>query len=398
MTMFRYRQLVSVATALVLLAACQGTSTASPTPAEPEAAVVPIVTATGQVVPEAWADLSLASGGVVASIDVAEGDVVSAGDVLLRLSGREQLQAALAAAQVERVAAQQALDAVREQADVARAAAQSEWANARETLRQAEYKWQVQQEGHRASGDTIKGARARLLLAQEEMDRAKRALDRTHGDAGEDAAKAAALAAYIQAKAARDAAQRALNWYTGKPTDIQQALLDAEVAVAEARVAAAERAWREVQDGIDPDTLAQAEARFEYAQAQVAAAERALADSELRAPFDGTVASVDARAYEWLSPGQSAVSLGDLKRLQVETTDLNEIDAARVEVGAAASVTFDALPDVQVSGRVVQIAPRAAGGSGVNYTVIVQLDEIPARLRWGMTAFVDIEVRSTSGG
>jgi hypothetical protein len=32
------------------------------------------------------------------------------------------------------------------------------------------------------------------------------------------------------------------------------------------------------------------------------------------------------------------------------------------------------------------------GSGGVNYTAVVELDEIPAQVRWGMTAFVDIEV------
>jgi hypothetical protein len=45
-----------------------------------------------------------------------------------------------------------------------------------------------------------------------------------------------------------------------------------------------------------------------------------------------------------------------------------------------------------VAGHVVQVAPKASAGSGVNYTVTVELAETPARLRWGMTAFVDIEV------
>jgi multidrug resistance efflux pump len=76
----------------------------------------------------------------------------------------------------------------------------------------------------------------------------------------------------------------------------------------------------------------------------------------------------------------------------VETTDLNEIDVARVKVGDKAIVTFDALPDVVVSGVVTRIAPKASEGSGVNYTVTVELDQIPIESRWGMTAFVDIEV------
>jgi hypothetical protein len=40
---------------------------------------------------------------------------------------------------------------------------------------------------------------------------------------------------------------------------------------------------------------------------------------------------------------------------------------------------------------VSRIAPKSTEGAGVNYPVIITLDEIPAALRWGMTAFVDIE-------
>jgi len=395
--MSRVSKTVVSMTAILLLAGCQGGATASPTPAEPQATPIPIVTATGQVVPQVWADLSLPTGGIVEEIAVGEGESVKAGDLLLRISGREQLEAALAAAQTELVAAQQALDEVHEQSDVVRASVQSELANAREAQRQAEYKWTVQQEGNRANSDTIRTARARLVLAEAEAQDAKEEYDSTHGDATKDEGKAAALDAWMAAKKARDNAQRSLNWYTGKPTDIQQGMLDAEVAVAEARVAAAERAWKDVEVGPDPDTLAQAEARLQYSEAQVAAAEAALAQIELKAPFAGVVSAVGPRQDEWISPGQTVLSLADLAHLQVETTDLNEIDAARVEVGAVATVTFDALPDVQVVGRVVRIAPKAAGGSGVNYTVIVELEEVPVRLRWGMTAFVDIEVDSTQG-
>jgi len=41
----------------------------------------------------------------------------------------------------------------------------------------------------------------------------------------------------------------------------------------------------------------------------------------------------------------------------------------------------------------VRISPMAEpGAGGVNYTVVVTLDESDPAIRWGMTAFVDIEV------
>ncbi|MBM3123157.1 MAG: HlyD family efflux transporter periplasmic adaptor subunit, partial [Chloroflexi bacterium] len=144
--------------------------------------------------------------------------------------------------------------------------------------------------------------------------------------------------------------------------------------------------------GPHPDLLAQTEGRLAAAQAQLTAAQQALADLELQAPFGGVVCNLRARVGEWVAPGMPVLQLGDLEALRVETTDLNEIDAARLQAGDTALVTFDALPAAGVSGKVERIGYKSAEGSGVNYTVVLTLDQIPDGLRWGMTAFVDIEV------
>jgi len=381
-----------ILTALALgLAGCRA-GAAQPTPtAGPPEAFVPIVSATGQVVPDRWATLSLPMGGVIEDLRVVEGDSVAQGELLLRLSGRAQLEAALAAARVEQLAAQQALDEILADHDLARAQAQRDLARARDELRKAEYNRSVQQEGHRASQDTIRRAKANITLAQARLDEAKDVYD-SIGGSSDDPAKAQALAAYLSAKASLDAARRAYNWYTGHPTEIQQAMLDADVAVAEAMVTRAERAWQDVQGGPDPDVLAMARARLEQASAAVRAAQAALRESELRAPFRGTIAALYVRPNEWVAPGSPLLDLADLTRLHVETTDLSEIDVARVRLGAPVAITFDALPEVVAHGRVARLAPRASPGSGVNYTAWIELDQVPQGVLWGMTAFVDIEV------
>ena len=43
--------------------------------------------------------------------------------------------------------------------------------------------------------------------------------------------------------------------------------------------------------------------------------------------------------------------------------------------------------------RLSEIAPKASDGSSANYTVVIELDDIPAALRWGMTAYVDINLK-----
>jgi len=383
-------KILVIVAAAVVLAGCRADGGGATPTAGPEPTFVPVVSATGQVIPVRWASLSLPSGGIVSFLQVDVGDRVVREELLLQLSGREQLEAALAAAQLDKVLAQQAVDQVHQEEELARALVQNELALARDEVRKAEYDRTVQQEGYRASEDTIKRARANVVLAQDRVDQAKGAYDST-GGSSDDPARAAAQASYLSAKAALDSARRSLNWYTGHPTELQQAMLDADVALAQARLGQAEAAWADVQDGPDPDVLALAEARLHQATAAVRAAEAALRDSEVRAPFAGTIGAVTARLDEWAAPGQPAIDLADLTRFQVQTTDLSEIDAARVALEAPVTITFDALPGAVTQGRVTRIAPKASAGSGVNYTVWIQLDDVPDGLMWGMTAFVDIE-------
>ncbi len=165
-----------------------------------------------------------------------------------------------------------------------------------------------------------------------------------------------------------------------------------EVALLEAQIEKGYRDFETYSAGPDPDDVALAEARISNAEAQLAAAKATIVDLELVAPFDGVISAVHINPSERVAPGSPVLLIADLNRLQVETTDLSEIDVAQIMVGDPAIITFDSLPDLELQGTVTRIAPKAAEGSGVNYPVIIELNEIPAALRWGMTAFVDIDV------
>ena len=103
------------------------------------------------------------------------------------------------------------------------------------------------------------------------------------------------------------------------------------------------------------------------------------------------IGQIIVRQYEWVSPGQPLIVIGDISALQIETTDLNEVDVARITLGSTATVAFDALPDQIIKAVVIQIAIKSSPGAGVNYTVILQLIDVPKGLLWDMTAFVDIQ-------
>ena len=387
MTSFGKSRWVALGVLAFVLAACGSNGN------ETEESAVPIVVddlsviADGRLNPIESAQLSFSTGGEIIAVLVEEGELVVSGQPLVQLGNREQFEAAVAAAGLELVSAEQALNDLNENSDTMAAQAQQNLANARDELRIAEYTWSVQQEGNRASESSINGAEANLILARKKLDDAREEFGST--SSSNDAGKALAQKNLSNAQRDHDSALRSLNWLTGRPTDIQQAMLDADVAIAQANVAAAERELEDRTDGPHPNDLALAEARLANAQAQLAAAESALANSELTAPFAGTVAGVMTKVGEMAVPGQPAVVLADLSSWIVETDNLTEIELPQIEVGQSVSVSFDALSDVELQGTVTAIRPLFEIRQGdVTYVVKISLDENDPRLQWGMTAVV----------
>ncbi|MFV1858595.1 MAG: HlyD family secretion protein, partial [Anaerolineales bacterium] len=347
------------------------------------------VIADGRLNPIESVQLSFNTGGEILAVLVEEGESVVEGQPLVRLANREQFEAAVAAAGLELVSAQQALDTLYQNADTMAAQAQQDVANAREELRKADYTWSVQQEGNRASESSINGAEANLILARKNLDDAREEYGQVSGRGSDDAAKALGQKKLSNAQRDYDAALRNLNWLTGRPTEIQQAMLDADVAIAQARLAAAENEWEKRQDGPDPDDVTLAAARIANAEAQLAAAKAALANIELTAPFAGTVAGVMTKVGEMAAPGQPAVVLADFSSWVIETDNLTEIELPEIGVGQQVLINFDALSDVELRGTVTAIRPLFEMRQGdVTYVVKIALDEDDTRLQWGMTAVV----------
>jgi HlyD family secretion protein len=156
---------------------------------------------------------------------------------------------------------------------------------------------------------------------------------------------------------------------------------DRDITSAEAAVTAAEAAVTAANETISA------------AEANLSLANQALDNTKLYSPFKGIIVKVDGHDGEVVSPGQPLIVMSDFSTLQVETTDMSEVDVARVHVNDTADISFDALPNVSVTGKVVQIALEKSTGSGVYYTVTIALDTIPEDLRWGMSAFAVINVK-----
>jgi RND family efflux transporter MFP subunit len=297
----------------IVLSACTSAQTGQTAPTSQPVVEVDdsTVSASAEVVPERWMNLSFSQGGEIVEIMVDSGDRVKADQVLARLDDRA-LQAAI----------------VQAEAGVKRAE-----------------------------------------LARKQLT-----------ELPDEAAVAAAKAALANAEANYDRLDRS-------------GARDIELDAAQAQIDSAKVSLNLAQRSADRAQVEAASAELEAARTALEQAQLALEKVELKAPFAAEVVEVYGNEGEFAPPAQPLFLLANTAELRVETVDLSEVDAIRVETGDRATVYFDALADTSVQGTVTWIASKASPGSAVNYTVRILLDEIPSGLRWGMSAFVVIQVK-----
>ena len=398
-------------------------ATATPLPA---IETNPQVIVDAVVVPARFAALSLPASGIVAEVLVAEGDSVEAGQVLARLENERQVIAiAQAEAQVnsaqariaelragsrpEEVAAAQAAvdianaslaklqegsrqeDITAAEAGLAAAQAayqqvldgaedeqliqaEAELANAEATLRQAQ-----------AAYDDVKWRNDISALPQaSELERATNNYEAARAQydllvAGANESEIAAARAQVEE------AQAALDKARAPATASDIAAAEAEVRRAEAQLAL-------LLAGTRAEAIAAAEADLTAAQTSLMQSQLELADTQLTAPFAGTIASLDLEVGEQITAAAPVVQLADLSDWRIETDDLTEINVVYVQEGDHVAISIDALPDLELEGTVTRIKPLGENKQGdITYTATITPDSIDERLRWNMTAAVIID-------
>ncbi len=446
------RNFVSIVVAAGLLAAACS-APATPAPAQ-DPVLAPIsdfgaVVAEGRLEPDRTALLAFQSGGQVAEIAVVEGDSVRAGDVLATLSNGESLAAQVAQSKQALLDAQNAVKTLNENVDLTRAQIEDELAAARKELDRAERRLRsistpdiayyqdqlkIAQDAYQTAvenaeitdigdvGNSLQAARDNLQTWTNALNDVNSELQKYPGA---EMVFATAIGTFIKPADAKknydDAVEAVRVWElryqqaqrgdaqtlkdledalddaeanlagAKNPKDLDVQVAQAEVDLITAQIADAELRLSKLADGPDPDQLALALARVETAEAQLAAAEAALTNSQIVAAIDGTVVEVTIKVGEQASPGARAITVAALDKWVVKTNNLTEIDVVRLEVGQAAEVVFDALPDTPLQGTIREISQTFTDNRGdVTYEVTVELTAVDPRARWGMTAQVTV--------
>ncbi len=359
------------------------------------------IVASGEVVPSQETYLGFPLSGRVATVMVNKGDRVEAGQVLIVLEADlleadvAQAEAALASARAQ-VALLTAGPRPEEVAVVEAQVAAAQTLVVQAEVQQTRPDLGVTQGEIVAAEAQVTAAMADQLMAEEFHDLTMTCVD-VDLPGGEEMTICPALgpmeegARYSMeaANAAQAMAQAQLDALPGSAYAEVRAI-EAGVQVAAAQRDAAQAQLETVQAGATAEEIAAAEAMVSQAETVLQVARAWIDQATLRAPVAGIVTALEIGPGEGVMPGQVVLVLVDLGRLRVQTTDLSELDVARVVEGQRASVYVEPL-GVTVEGQVVRIALQAEMiGGDVVYALVVELDEQPPGLRWGMSVEVEI--------
>lgn len=350
-------------------------------------------------------------GGRVLEVLVSEGDLVQAGQPLVRFDdallraqlsqaraslqmavanydlaargpSEEERKVAIASAELELLNARQALQDLREDAGLAEAQVLGSVA----AIDRARDKAQQYLDNVYGAADPadIDAAWATLVIAQDKLEKAQKDFRPYEKKDPNNLTRAHLQAKLAAAQQQYDAAEYRYNNLVGQANRYELAVAEAEVVLAEAKLADAQRQYEQLEQGIDPDALALAQARLDTAEANLAAAQAVTSAEQLAVaqaqvavaqgavdviqaqiakllvstPMDGVVLVRTAEPGEVLVAGAPLLTLLQLKDLTI-TVYVSEDRYGAISVGQAAAVRVDSFPGERFGATVVHIADQA---------------------------------------
>ncbi len=118
-------------------------------------------------------------------------------------------------------------------------------------------------------------------------------------------------------------------------------------------------------------------------------AKEKLADYFVRAPFDGTIAKLDAKKADSVTASTIVATL--ITTQKIAEVSLNEVDVAKIKIGQKATLTFDAVEGLSIAGKVAEVDTVGTVSQGVvTYNVKIGFDTQDDRVKPGMSVDASI--------
>ena len=187
--------------------------------------------------------------------------------------------------------------------------------------------------------------------------------------------------------------QSNISSYTGKTNghllsllSIERTFKDSREAIADANQTIKERelSLAKIKKGPDDLDIRAKKITIQQREDALLTAKQALADHYVRVPFAGVIAKVNAEKGDTASAGTAIATL--VTKQKIAEISLNEIDVAKVKAGQKVTLTFDAVPDLTITGQVAEVdAVGTVSQSVVTYTVKIDFDTQDDRIKSAMS-------------
>ncbi|RQD75777.1 MAG: efflux RND transporter periplasmic adaptor subunit, partial [Candidatus Syntrophonatronum acetioxidans] len=314
----------------------------------------------------------------VEEVAVKAGDMVSKGDLLVRLSARDQ--------ELQLQEAQAALRGAQAQlAELKAGTRDQEIEQLRQSLRQAQAQLAEAKAGPREQ--ELEQLRETLAKAERSRNQAQKELERVEQLYQEGYVSSQELEqAQLQVDVAESdykSAQAALSQAEEGPRRETIETLEAQVEQARAALSLA-------QEGPRRETVEAAEAQAEQARVALERAQDYYDKTRIQAPVSGRVAMVGLEVGERASPEQPAALVVDIETLYFEGA-LPEGAVGRVETGITGEVYVPAVGRDPFAGVIEEIDLVAPQGAR-SYPVKISVENPEGLLRGGMYARAEIPV------
>jgi RND family efflux transporter MFP subunit len=347
----------------------------------------------GEIVTSDDAQISAQVGGMITSVNIKEGDTVSAGQVV---------------ASVESVNLQQQVNQARSALANATATLAQATANARLTpsrslavVRQAEAavrsaKSQLQKAINGSRPEERQQAENNIASAKSNLETAKKNLDRARTLVKEGAVPQSQLDSALNAYEAamtqyQNAVQASKIVQSTRPEDIETAR--EAVRQAEQSLESAKSSKR--LDIVLSDQVDGARAQVNSARAQLQIAQKNLSDAIVRAPFAGRIYGRPLQAGVIVAVGTPIAHLIGGQGVYFEGQAPSD-KVSLIANGTSVAISVDAFPGKTFSGKVVAVSPQGEN-VGRLFNVRIQFDQLSSVIKPGMFATGSIVLSDTKG-
>jgi len=177
-----------------------------------------------------------------------------------------------------------------------------------------------------------------------------------------------------------------INGHVSDLLNIKQTVQNSQDTIISSNQSIAEKTatLAQLKTGADPLDIRSAQLGIEQKQNSLLDAQQTLPYYTIRAPFSGAIATVPVALGDQASSGTTIATL--IADQQVADISLNEVDAAKVQIGQKASLAFDAIDGLIITGEVSSIDLLGTVSQGVvTYNVKIVFDTQDSRIKSGMS-------------